>query len=319
MLSALCRPPDLAGVLRGTRGLSPELPCLWEGDKPCRFGHDTRLWSSMTPQLVHLCANMHSLPYGYHFGAEWNRRHTPFRSLLACCLGLSPSGSKGRFPFPLPVAVMSGSAGSNRSTIGLCPGRQATYCQGSPSVQALSSAPYGTGGRCPLVEPENCVQVGDHTENHPRSLLCQDCHVEGEAADPGRDVSRPPVLLCGLELVQCSNYALEVAKALLPAPANVGYAELGRGPPSQRIPGPISVPPPSSGESVGHLRPSSASVPGGPPWLSRIVMTATVARKPEGCSGLLRIPVRLLLLPPRMSLVIGDEASHLLACRQAPP
>ena len=57
----------------------------------------------------------------------------------------------------------------------------------------------------------------------------------------------------------------EVTKTLPPAPPNVVYAELGGGPPSQRIPGPISVPPPSLGESVGLLRPGRASVPGACP------------------------------------------------------
>ena len=134
---------DLPYFLGGrdiSSSLMRRLSCLPAAEVPWSDGHARRPWSSVTPQLVHWCAKMHSFPYGQPLGAVLNSLHTALLGLLAACfrveLPLSPSCSAGRLPFPFGSSASEMSKGSSA---GLWPGRHATYFHGSPDVHALSA------------------------------------------------------------------------------------------------------------------------------------------------------------------------------------
>ena len=98
---------DLPYFLGGrdiSSSLMRRLSCLPAAEVPWSDGHVRRPWSSVTPQLVHRCAKMHSFPYGQPLGAVLNSLHTALLGLLAACfrveLPLSPSCSVERLPFP---------------------------------------------------------------------------------------------------------------------------------------------------------------------------------------------------------------------------
>ena len=163
---------------------------------------DMRPCSSMAPQPVHRCIKIHTLPYGQPPAVLLWSLQTPFFCFFRGGLGapLSPTGSSGRFPFPLVGVGVPTSATWKGSLGTCCPGRHATYCHGSPHVQARSAdaaisirnwMSYSSQDRwCKvfLLETKHRVEVSYHARYHLWGFLGEYCNVQREAPNPRGDV-----------------------------------------------------------------------------------------------------------------------------------
>ena len=72
LATALFDLPYFLGGRDISSSLMQRLSCLPVAEEPWSDGHARRPWSSVTPQLMHQCAESHSFPYGQPLGAVLN-------------------------------------------------------------------------------------------------------------------------------------------------------------------------------------------------------------------------------------------------------